>query len=171
MVTSLTTAWQRTTQGLSGQSDESMLEVKIVSFGYKSGPPPHANMLFDVRFLDNPYWVEALRPLTGLDRAVQEYVIEQPLAQHFLHSLIAMASEVLPEMSKRNAKTVTIAFGCTGGQHRSASIAEYTAAKIRELFPRYMVRISHRELDGRASVSEDGERSPVEKIRQHEELP
>ena len=159
METFLTTVGNRSTEGAVGADNERMLEIKIVSFGYKSGPPPHANMLFDVRFLDNPYWVEELRPLNGLDKTVQKYVIEQPLAQHFLHSLIAMASEVLPEMAKRNAKTVTIAFGCTGGQHRSASIAEYTAQKLKELFPDYMVRISHRELDGRRSVSEDDARS------------
>ena len=159
METPLTTIRHRATEGAIELSDANMLEIKIVSFGYKSGPPPHANMLFDVRFLDNPYWVEELRPLTGLDKAVQEYVLEQPLAKHFLHSLIAMASEVLPEMAKRKAKAVTIAFGCTGGQHRSASIAEYTAKTLKELFPRYMVRISHRELDGRRSVSEDDARS------------
>ena len=165
METFLTTVRNSTGEGVVGANDERMLEIKIVSFGYKSGAPPNANMLFDVRFLDNPYWVEELRPLTGLDKAVQKFVIEQPLAQHFLHSLIAMAKEVLPEMAKRNAKTVTIAFGCTGGQHRSASIAEYTARKLKELFPHYMVRISHRELDGRGSVSEDDARNHLDTNR------
>lgn len=161
----LPSLWKGTWKGAVGQSDERMLEVKIVSFGYKSGPPPHANMLFDVRFLDNPFWVEGLRSLTGLDKPVQEYVLSQPAAKHFLNALIAMATKVLPEMEYRNAKVVTIAFGCTGGQHRSASLAEYTAKKFRELFPRYMIKISHRELDGRSSLSDDGDRHRVVKDR------
>lgn len=147
------------------QTNVNMFEIKIVSFGYKSGPPPNANMLFDVRFLDNPYWVEELRPLTGLDRAVQDYVIEQALAKHFLHAFLSMASEVLPEMSKKKATHVTIAFGCTGGQHRSTSIAEYTAKQLGELFPNYTIKISHRELDGHAAVPAGGHQIDKDKAR------
>jgi len=142
----------------SGLSDGMVLEIKIVSFGYKAGPPPNANMLFDVRFLNNPYWVEHLRPLNGLDKEVQDYVIEQPLAKLFLNALMSMADTILPEMAKRKVKVVTIAFGCTGGQHRSCAIAEFTAKKLNEHFPQYMVKIFHRELDGKRSFSEDRDR-------------
>ncbi len=143
------------------QFDKNMFEVNIVSFGYKSGPAPSANMLFDMRFLDNPYWVEELRPLTGLDKAVRDYVTEQSLAKHFLQQLISMTSELLPAMVKRKAKSVTIAFGCTGGQHRSTSIAEYTAEELKRLFPHYTIKIFHRELGEHVRRSEFDCSSPV----------
>jgi UPF0042 nucleotide-binding protein len=129
-------------------TDGVMLEIKIVSFGYKSGSVPHANMLFDVRFLDNPYWVDDLRPLTGLDKAVQDYVMAQPLAQQFLTGLTSLVMQMLPEMDKREAKTLTIALGCTGGQHRSVSLAEFLAKALKRSLPNHIVKISHRELDG-----------------------
>src|ERR1700679_1845228 len=74
------------------------LTVKLVSFGYKAAPPPLANVVFDVRFLKNPYWVEELRPLTGLDKPVQDYVLEQPLAQDFLESILTLLAKVLPQV-------------------------------------------------------------------------
>src|SRR5580658_2531423 len=76
------------------------LEVRVISFGYKQGPPPLANVVFDVRFLKNPYWVEELRPLTGRDQPVQDYVLQQPLAQEFLQSLNVMLSKILPKMAE-----------------------------------------------------------------------
>jgi RNase adapter protein RapZ len=122
------------------------LEVKVMSFGYKEGPPPQANMVFDVRFLKNPYWVEELRPLTGLDRPVQEYVLNQAAAQEFLESIGALLNTLLPRLVELEVRDVTIAFGCTGGQHRSTTLAETLADRLVRLYPEFKITRQHREL-------------------------
>ena len=122
-------------------------EVLVVSFGYKKDDPPSANVVFDVRFLQNPYWVEELKYLTGKDLPVQEYVLRQQLAQEFLESLLGMLQKILPCMLEAKHDRYTIALGCTGGQHRSASLVEALGPKLTELFPKYKVTIHHRELD------------------------
>src|SRR5277367_183888 len=76
------------------------IEVHLMSFGYKQGSPPLANAVFDVRFLKNPYWVDELRPLTGLDKQVRDYVIEQPAAREFVESLVTLYSRVLPSLAE-----------------------------------------------------------------------
>ena len=139
---------------------EKKFQILITSFGYKAGSPPPANMLFDVRFLQNPYWVEELRPLTGLDKPVQDYVLSQPLAQEFLTSCIGLLELVLPHMEAREMPDFTVAFGCTGGQHRSTSVALAAAEKLRDLFPDYMIRICHRELDAKSLMPEDSSVPP-----------
>jgi len=128
------------------QDKQEMLHVTVMSFGYKRGAPPEANVVFDVRFLKNPYWVEELRPLTGLDDAVQAYVLSQQAAREFIESIVALLCNVLPEISRLKAKNFTIAFGCTGGQHRSATLAEALAARLAEAFPHFAVKAVHREL-------------------------
>lgn len=125
-------------------------EVTVMSFGYKSGAPPQANVVFDVRFLKNPYWVDELRPLTGLDARVQNYVLEQPLAKDFLESLTELLNKVLPRVAKLKLKEFTVALGCTGGQHRSATIAEALAEILAKNFPHYAIVTVHRELGERA---------------------
>lgn len=122
-------------------------EVLIISFGYKKDDPPSANVVFDVRFLQNPYWVEELKHLTGKEKPVQDYVLDQPLAQEFLDSLLGMLHKILPCMLGPKHDRYTIALGCTGGQHRSASLVEALGPKLTELFPHYKVTIYHRELD------------------------
>jgi hypothetical protein len=136
---------------------DKMLTIDIISFGYKAGPPPEANMLFDMRFLDNPYWVDELRPMTGLDKPVQDYVLEQTLAKQFLVSFLEIVNIVLPAMKERDTKTFTIAFGCTGGQHRSTSFVEYVAKVLKEKLPEsgYMIKLSHRELTASESMPEN----------------
>jgi P-loop ATPase protein family len=127
---------------------DKLLTINIVSFGYKEGPPPESNMLFDMRFLDNPYWVDELRPLTGLDIPVQKYVLEQPLAQQFLSSFLEIVDVVLPAMKERNTEIFTIAFGCTGGQHRSVSFVEHVAKTLEARG--HIIKISHREITSEA---------------------
>ncbi len=122
------------------------LEVVVMSFGYKQGPPPLANVVFDVRFLKNPYWVEELRPLTGLDKRVQDYVLQQPVAQDFLESLINLLAKVLPKVVEHNVERYIIALGCTGGQHRSTTLVETLGKMLRENYPEYSVTLNHREL-------------------------
>jgi UPF0042 nucleotide-binding protein len=128
------------------------LELIITSFGYKKSPPPSANIVFDVRFLQNPYWVEELRPLSGRDRPVQDYVLKQELAQDFLAFLTNMLKKILPHMEERKIDRYTIALGCTGGQHRSATLVEALAKQLAEIFPDYKVSVLHRELDNQKVV-------------------
>lgn len=131
----------------SSNSKEDGLQIIITSFGYKQGPPPLANIVFDVRFLKNPYWVEELRPLTGRDNAVQQYVLEQELAQDFLESMKGLLAKVLPKMAELKVGQFVIAFGCTGGQHRSATLVEKLADELAAAYPDYKVVKQHRELD------------------------
>jgi len=138
----------------SGTGKEEGLKIIVTSFGYKQGPPPLANVVFDVRFLKNPYWVEELRPLTGLDNSVQQYVLEQELAQDFLESMKVLLSKILPKMAELKVEKFVIAFGCTGGQHRSATLVEKLAEELAKTYPTYNIQKQHRELD-KSSEPED----------------
>ncbi|HMW92921.1 MAG TPA: RNase adapter RapZ [Candidatus Obscuribacter sp.] len=121
--------------------------VRVVSFGFKKAAPPiDANLLFDVRFLKNPYWVEELRPLTGLDLPVRNYVMEQDLARQFLANLLQMVEQVMPSMFETKSNVFTIALGCTGGQHRSVSVAETLAQELQKRYPEVDLEVQHREL-------------------------
>lgn len=123
------------------------LHVRVMSFGYKEGPPPLANMTFDVRFLKNPYWVPELRPLNGMkDKSVQDYVMNQAAATEFLDSVTTLVSNVLPHLPEIKLKDFSIAFGCTGGQHRSATMCEMLAKRLAERFPNCRIDREHREL-------------------------
>lgn len=123
--------------------------IKLMSFGYKQGAAPSANAVFDVRFLKNPYWVEELRPLTGRDVPVQEYVMNQKAASEFIDSLVELLSRLFPELAKSDFREFSIAFGCTGGQHRSTTMVELLARRLSEHFPDVNVERFHRELDGK----------------------
>lgn len=123
-----------------------VLRVKVMSFGYKQGPVPNANVVFDVRFLKNPYWIEELRPLTGLDRPVQDYVLEQPLARELLESIMLLLAKLLPHLEELETSEFIIALGCTGGQHRSATLAETLSNQLTAAYPQYRVITEHREL-------------------------
>lgn len=139
-------------------ADTDRLEVTVMSFGYKRGDAPSANAVFDVRFLKNPYWVEELRPLTGLDKPVQDYVLEQEPAQDFLVSILELCFKIIPQFTDAKVRHFTIAFGCTGGQHRSATIAESVAQSLARGIPEAHVRVIHRELDEGADVTANGGR-------------
>ncbi|PZM80561.1 MAG: hypothetical protein DKT66_14990 [Candidatus Melainabacteria bacterium] len=139
-------------------ADTERLEVTVMSFGYKRGDAPSANAVFDVRFLKNPYWVEDLRPLTGLDKPVQDYVLEQEPAQEFLRSILDLCFKIIPQFTDAKVRHFTIAFGCTGGQHRSTTIAENVAKSLAAGIPEAHVRVSHRELEEVAHVTANGVR-------------
>lgn len=130
--------------------------VNVVSFGFKKGTPPLANVLFDVRFLKNPYWVEELRPLSGRDLPVRDYVMEQTSAQQFIEHLFALVGQMMPAMFDTKGDEFTIALGCTGGQHRSVAVAEDLASRLKDTYPDYQIVLSHRELDHH-DASADGE--------------
>jgi UPF0042 nucleotide-binding protein len=100
------------------------LRVSLVSFGYANGIPRDVDLVFDCRFLPNPYWVEELRPLSGLDQPVADYVLGQEPAQHFLHDVVGLLEWQIPAFAKEGKSYLSVAVGCTGGRHRSVAIAE-----------------------------------------------
>ena len=117
--------------------------VNIVSFGFKHGTPRDADMVLDVRFLDNPHWVDELRPLTGLDQPVADYVFSGPLAKEFMERLCALLDIMVPAFIEDGKRYLTVAIGCTGGRHRSVALAE----RLGEYLHRFdvNVQIEHRD--------------------------
>jgi len=109
------------------------LLVRCVAFGYKHGPPADADWVVDGRFLDNPYWVEELRPLTGLDEKVRDYVLSQPGAGDLIAALGGELEKLLPLYRAQGRSQLTVAFGCTGGRHRSPVLATELASRLRKL--------------------------------------
>lgn len=148
----MNSAQKTTSTETSGKS--APVEVTVMSFGYKEGPPPTANLVFDVRFLKNPFWVEELKPLTGRDRPVQDYVLQQEMAVSFLKSVIHMLDTLLPKLEELKITDFSIAFGCTGGQHRSATMVEALASELVQRYPMFNVQKVHRELDGKQAMDE-----------------
>ena len=127
-----------------GNAREHSMAVDVISFGFKYGIPIDADLVFDVRFLPNPFYVEKLRPLSGMDTEVQEYVLRSDVAQRFLEKLTGMIDFLLPQYAAEGRYALTIGIGCTGGQHRSVAIAEATARYLEGA--QYHVSISHRDL-------------------------
>lgn len=119
--------------------------IDVMSFGFKYGLPLDADIVMDVRFLPNPFYVPELKHLTGNDRAVQEYVMQSPEAQEFYRHLYSLLITALPGYIKEGKTSVTIAIGCTGGQHRSVTIANRLAADLKK--EHYMVNAHHRDVD------------------------
>ncbi|MDQ3681157.1 MAG: RNase adapter RapZ [Actinomycetota bacterium] len=106
------------------------MQTSVVSFGYKHGVPLEADLVIDCRFLPNPHWVEELRPHTGLDEPVREYVMAQPETKEFLARLDGLLELVLPGYAKEGKAYLTLAVGCTGGRHRSVALAGEIAAAM-----------------------------------------
>lgn len=122
---------------------QTMFHVQIVSFGFKYGAPIDADVMMDVRFLPNPHYIDSLRPLTGLDEPVYEYVMKQPETQLFYQKFIDLLEYCLPGYKKEGKSSVVIAIGCTGGQHRSIALAERIANHLKN--SGYNVGVSHRD--------------------------
>ena len=123
------------------------MAVNVVSFGFKHGLPGDVDLVFDLRFLPNPHWVDELRPFTGLDAPVRDYVLTNPDAQTFLTKLEDLLAMLLPAYVKEGKSYLSIAVGCTGGQHRSVAIAEELGLFLaKQGFP---ANIRHRDLDKR----------------------
>lgn len=108
------------------------MELSVVSFGFKHGLPLDVDLVLDCRFLRNPHWVEALRPLTGLDEPVRRYVLSEPEAGEFVWRLDDLFGFLIPAYAKEGKSYLSIAIGCTGGRHRSVVIAEELATRIRQ---------------------------------------
>lgn len=132
-------------QGLFGDPDDTKLVVSVMSFGFKHGLPRGADYVFDVRFLDNPHFVDALRPHTGLDPQVSAYVLNRSGGAAFLDLLVNLLSATLPQHLREGRALVTVAIGCTGGQHRSVAMTEALADRLRDLQGCRVAR-SHRDV-------------------------
>lgn len=122
-----------------------LMQTTVLSFGYKHGLPLDTDLVIDCRFLPNPHWVEDLRPLTGLDEPVRRYVLDQEVTASFLDELASLLRLLMPAYVKEGKSYLTLAFGCTGGRHRSVAIAQEIAGALRELG--YAPKVSHRDID------------------------
>lgn len=121
------------------------LYITVLSFGFKYGIPSDADLVFDVRFLPNPYYIEELRPLSGNDRAVRDYVMDNDKAGQFLDKLLDMTEFLIPNYIAEGKTQLVIGIGCTGGKHRSVTLANelYEALEKAE---NYGIRIEHRDI-------------------------
>lgn len=126
-----------------GPTERSM-EVRVTSFGFKHGIPMEADLVFDVRFLPNPYYVAELRPRTGLDDGVRDYALSAPQSREFLLRLTDFVTYLLPRYVEEGKTSLTIAVGCTGGRHRSVAVAHALAEAVRQ--EGYPVGEVHRDL-------------------------
>ncbi|MCF2596593.1 RNase adapter RapZ [Pseudoflavonifractor phocaeensis] len=115
-----------------GGSTEGRMEVRVSSFGFKHGVPMEADLVFDVRFLPNPYYVADLRPLTGLDERVRDYVFSSPQTGEFMDRLEEFVGWLLPRYEEEGKTALVIAVGCTGGHHRSVAVAHALAERLRK---------------------------------------
>lgn len=125
--------------------DAADVQVTVMSFGFKYGLPADADLVADARFLPNPFWNPELRPHTGLEEVVSDYVLAQDGASEFIEGYIAALRPIMSGYQRENKRHAMIAIGCTGGKHRSVAIAEELAARLRS-FPGLSVNTKHRDL-------------------------
>ncbi|KRO07158.1 hypothetical protein IV61_GL000807 [Levilactobacillus parabrevis] len=123
-----------------------VFHIEVMSFGFKYGLPIDADIVMDVRFLPNPYYIPALRNLTGKDQEVYDYVMAQPQTEEFYEQFIKLLTTIVPGYKKEGKANLTIAIGCTGGQHRSVALATRIG---RELGNTYPVHMTHRDIEKR----------------------
>jgi UPF0042 nucleotide-binding protein len=122
------------------------LAVTFGSFGHKHGPPRDADLAFDVRFLPNPHWEPELRPLTGFDTRIVDYVARDGRLQEFYDRVVPLLEYLLPQYVAEGKAHLVVAIGCTGGRHRSVAIAEHLASHFRS-DDRYFIEVQHRDVD------------------------
>lgn len=122
------------------------MKLTLISFGFKNALPPTANIVMDVRFLKNPYWVEDLRGLSGKDAPAGAYIETDPAYAEFMENFKRLLEPLLVKYGQEEDPSLTIAIGCTGGQHRSVYIVEKLAAWMRGLSPALTPEIVHRDL-------------------------
>ena len=122
----------------------SRLQVTVESFGFKHGLPLDADIVMDLRFLPNPHWEDSLRPLTGHDPKVRDFVLETAVGSAFVDQFDALLASLVPQYQAEGRTYLTVALGCTGGRHRSVAVAEELAARLRQRG--VPVRTSHRDV-------------------------
>lgn len=133
-------------QEFNHHSNQASFRVEVMSFGFKYGLPLDADLVFDVRFLPNPYYQKDLRNLTGMDQPVYDYVMDHAESESFYQHLLGLLQPILPGYQKEGKSVLTVAIGCTGGQHRSVAFAKRLAGDIASSWP---VNLSHRDKDRR----------------------
>jgi RNase adapter protein RapZ len=126
---------------------EAGIALHLISFGFKNGVPLEADVVFDCRFMENPFYIDRLRPLNGLDEPVREFVLAQPVTRRFLDTVGEFLDATMPGYEAEGKGRLTVAVGCTGGQHRSIAIAEELARRWRESSGT-LVSVWHREIQG-----------------------
>lgn len=124
-------------------SSETAFHIEVMSFGFKYGVPIDADVVMDVRFLPNPYYIDALKKKTGLDKDVYDYVMNSDKTEAFYTQFITLLQTIIPGYKDEGKTSLTIAIGCTGGQHRSVALSKRIGEALKENYP---VRISHRDI-------------------------
>jgi len=127
-----------------GEIEKNRLSIHVVSFGFKYGIPLDADLVFDVRFLANPHYVDSLRPQTGLDKPVSDYVMKWPETKEFASKLNDFLQFLIPKYQKEGKSQLVIAIGCTGGKHRSVTITEFIANSFEK---DWNVSVQHRDIE------------------------
>ncbi len=133
------------TRTYSYTAESEQLSIQVLSFGYKYGVPLEADLVMDVRFLPNPYFIENLKDLDGCSAPVHSWVLQWPSVQEFLSDYCALLLKLLPSYVQEGKRYLTVAFGCTGGKHRSVVIAEGIADRLRK--NSYHVTVFHRDIN------------------------
>ena len=136
--------WEEVKDLITSGEGEKTFVLNVMSFGYKRGMPLGADMVFDMRFVPNPYYVKSLRSLTGNNKKVRDYVMKQEVARDFMDRTEKMLLDLIPYYMKEGKYSLNLAFGCTGGQHRSVSAANEMADRLRAKGKR--VTVEHRDL-------------------------
>lgn len=126
------------------ETEAEAMKIAVTSFGFRHGLPLDVDLVMDVRFLPNPHWVEHLRPQTGLDPAVRDYVLGQPVTKDFLDRFESLLELLLPAYVAEGKSYLSLAIGCTGGHHRSVALAEEIASWLRAMGHR--PRVTHRDI-------------------------
>ncbi|MGJ9385129.1 RNase adapter RapZ [Salipaludibacillus neizhouensis] len=135
---------ERILQRFSSNSKESF-SVQVLSFGFKHGIPIDADLVFDVRFLPNPHYIDHMRPQTGLDKVVSDYVLKWAETQQFIQKLDDLLQYMLPHYKREGKRQLVMAIGCTGGKHRSVTLAEYFKKRLNDL--EYNSYVTHRDVE------------------------
>lgn len=139
------------------EGEQAKMAVSVQSFSYKRGMPRGLDMVFDVRFLTNPYWDTSLRGLNGQDEAVQTYVMKDERYAEFFQKVLDLSLLLLPAYREEGKRHLSIGFGCTGGQHRSVTLVEKLSKALAE--HDWQVAIRHREMERRQIASAQGEKA------------
>jgi len=135
----------RILEAFGDESGAESMRTSVISFGYKYGLPLDVDIVFDCRFLPNPFWIEELRPYSGLDTPVRDYVLAQPETKDFLEKVDGLLAGILPSFEREGKSYLTIALGCTGGRHRSVALAEALGKRMSE--HGQPVSVFHRDVD------------------------
>ena len=120
------------------------MNISLLSFGFRNGLPLEADIVMDVRFLPNPYFIEEMRKQSGLDQGVREYVLGHPVSRSFTERFLALLKMLIPEYLREGKSYLTVAIGCTGGRHRSVAIVSVLGDSLRE--EGYEIALTHRDL-------------------------